>query len=752
MFAVLFCITQGHDLRLVAVAAAICAVACAAAFGFQRRSLRSRGSGRWAFSAMTGFVAGAGVWATHFTAELAYQPSLAISYEVWATFASLAIAIVGMGLGFAAAVKHPTRAGALVGGGFTGLSIAAMHFTGMAAVRTQAHILWDWGYVAASLVIAVLGGMAAFEAGRRLKGRWAWVVPPLLLVVAIVGLHFTAMTAVILKADPTLSIPQEVIRRGPLAAATVGLAGLIFAAAAGLAMMERFSRRATLTSLQHALDSAPLALAFFDPNERLIACNTAFAALMEGCGANAAPGAPRREMIEACGRAGWAGADGRTVAERVEEIDARRSGASELLLPDGRWLRHESSPTPDGGGVTVFTDISAEKETARALAAARDSAEAANRAKSEFLANMSHEIRTPLNGVLGVADLLGGTRLTKRQRELVGVIRQSGGLLNGLLADLLDLARVEAGVAELRPEKTSIGELAASVCNLFAGLAEAKSLKLSAQIGPGAEAAVKCDPLRLRQVLGNLLSNAIKFTEAGEVVLRVARDGEVLRFEVSDTGPGFDEDLKASLFQRFRQGDATSTRKHGGTGLGLAICDQYVRLMGSELSCASAPGQGATFGFALHAPALAARRRARAKPAEAPFPAAGAFRVLVVDDNVVNRQVLQLMLESAGIDSGCAEDGVQALEAMTTGQFDAVLMDIQMPVMDGLEATRRIRAWERAAQRPRAPVYIVSANCLKEHVEAGRAAGADGHLNKPISVAELLSTLEPHVAAGRIAA
>jgi len=751
MFAVLLCITQAHDLRLVVVAALICAVSCTAAFGFYRRSLRGVGLGRWTSSALTGFVAGAGVWATHFTAELAYQPTLAIAYEAWATIASLFVAILGMGLGFACAVKNPTRAGVLTGGGFTGFSIAAMHFTGMAAVRTQAHILWDWRYVAASVAIAILGGMAAFEGASRLKGRLGWVAPPVLMVLAIVGLHFTAMTAVILRPDPMLAIPHEVIGRGPLAVMTVGLASLIFAAAAGLILTERLSRRSTLTSLRQALDVVPAGLVFYDANDRTVAWNEAYASLMEGCGVTTAAGMSREVFIEAAHAAGWFDTDEAGPAGRMAEIKARRSGSSEMNLPGGRWLRHESFRTADGGGVTVFTDVTEQKETARVMADARDAAEAANRAKSEFLANMSHEIRTPLNGVLSVADLLTRTRLSARQRELVGVIRQSGSMLNALLADLLDLARVEAGATELRPEPTAMGELIGSIRDLFAGSAEAKGLMLRVELGDGAETAVECDPVRLRQVLGNLVSNAVKFTEAGEVVLSVTRTGKALRFEVRDTGPGFEESQKAALLQRFGQGDTTTTRKHGGAGLGLAICDEYVRLMGGELEARSAPGAGAVFGFTLQAPALSPAPVEAAAAAEV-FPEAGGYRVLVVDDNATNRQVLQMILESAGIDCHAAEDGAQGLEAMRSGSFDAVLMDIQMPVMDGFEATRRIRAWEAEAGRPRAPIYIVSANCLKEHVEAGRTAGADGHLNKPISVAELLDTLMPHVAAGRLAA
>jgi signal transduction histidine kinase/ActR/RegA family two-component response regulator len=427
------------------------------------------------------------------------------------------------------------------------------------------------------------------------------------------------------------------------------------------------------------------------------------------------------------------------------------SAGLDLKLPDGRWIRHQAFTTQDGGGVSVLTDITDVQESARALAQARDAAEAANRAKSQFLANMSHEIRTPLNGVLGVADVLANSELSATQQELVGVIRTSGALLNSLLADLLELARVEAGVAELRPEAVRLDDLAQSVRGLYAPRAQQKGVALRVEIAPEAEARVTCDAMRLRQVLGNLVSNAVKFTDAGEVVIVLDRTGDHVTFQVRDTGSGFDDALKAVLFGRFQQADDSSTRKHGGAGLGLAISREYVRLMGGELDCTSAPGQGSTFMFTLPLPALPGIEAV----ARADTPVVGEdgrFRVLVVDDNEINRQVLGLMLDSAGIEHAEAEDGRVGVEAATTGGFDAILMDIQMPVMDGFEATRRIRAWETGSGRPRMPIYIVSANGLQEHVEAGIAAGADGHLNKPVSVAQLLGVLEPHVAASRLAA
>jgi signal transduction histidine kinase/ActR/RegA family two-component response regulator len=690
---------------------------------------------------------------------LAYQPTLKIGYDLGETAASFVVAVAGMWLGFSLPAWRRDRGANLIGGAVAGASIAVMHYTGIDAIRTQADVSWDMRYVAVSILIAALGGVAAFAVRARVKGRWAWAAPAGVFVLSIVGLHFTAMTAVTLTPDPGLTTPAEIMGRGGLALATGGLAAFIMLACASLVLMERLGQRNTFVRLRHALNAVPAGLAFFDPGDRVTVWNGAYAALMAECGLTVEAGSPRREHIEAAAAAGWFAATDAASRRWVSDLEARRNaGSKEFHLPDGRWLRHESFRTEDGGGVAVLTDITAQKESAAAMAAARDAAEAANRAKTEFLANMSHEIRTPLNGVLGIADVLDRTRLSAKQRELVGVIRQSGGLLNGLLTDLLDLARVEAGAAELRLETVELAGLVDSVKDLFAPAAAEKGLQLRAaiEVGP-AGATVTCDPQRLRQVLGNLLNNAIKFTEAGEVVLTAERAGDRVTFEVRDTGPGFDDMAKASLFQRFRQADNSATRKHGGAGLGLAICDEFVRLMGGALTCESQPGAGAVFRFTLDLPLCAApaakasarRRRRAAKPAESPK---GSLSVLIVDDNAVNRQVMELILDSVGMEHACAQDGREGVEAMQAGDFDAVLMDIQMPVMDGLEATRRIRDWERRAGRPRAPILIVSANCLREHVEAGRAAGADAHLNKPISATELVTTLQAQIATVRKAA
>ncbi|THD58525.1 ATP-binding protein [Phenylobacterium sp.] len=751
MFAVLTCIFAQHDLRLVAAAALICVVAASSAFGFQARGLAVTGGLRWAWLFLTALVAGSGVWGTHFLAMLAYQPALRIGYDLPETFASLAAAIVGMGLGFSLPAWRHGRGGDLIGGTLVGASVVVMHFMGIDAIRTQAHVSWDPRYVAAALLAAAAGGMAAFSLRRATRGRWAWAPPAAALVLGIVGLHFIAMTAITLVPDPRLTMPAEVMDRAGLALATGGLAALILGASAALMLMERLGRRGAFVMVRQALNAVPAGIVFYDPQDRVRDWNAGFAALMAECGIAPQVGRLRADYVQASAAAGW---EAEIEAERphwVEEHSSQRlTGTRDLQLPDGRHLRIEMFRTDDGGGVTVMSDITAEKRSAAAMAAARDAAEAANRAKSDFLANMSHEIRTPLNGVLGIAEVLLRTELSDDQRKLVGVIQQSGGLLNGLLSDLLDLARVEAGKADLRIERARLDELAGVVGDLFATAAQEKGLTLDIQVAPGAEGEVACDPLRLRQVLGNLVSNAVKFTDAGQVTLGVARNGARVRFAVRDTGQGIDPAEKAVIFQRFHQADSSATRRHGGVGLGLSLCDSYVRKMGGELTCESTPGEGSLFAFELELPALAplsAGEAAVLAHEEDAVSVFDRFNVLVVDDNPVNRQIMELILGSVGIPHASVKDGLEAVEAMTTGDFDAVLMDIQMPVMDGLEATRRIREWERGGGRKRSPILIVSANGLKEHIEAGRAAGADAHLNKPISAQVLLNELEAQRAA-----
>ncbi|MDB5466649.1 MAG: response regulator [Phenylobacterium sp.] len=386
------------------------------------------------------------------------------------------------------------------------------------------------------------------------------------------------------------------------------------------------------------------------------------------------------------------------------------------------------------------------EQTVLRLQEALAAAESAARAKSEFLANMSHEVRTPLNGILGVVSVLLPTCESPTQREMVGIIEDSASSLERLLSDILDMAKLEAGKLRLENAPVDLARLVRSASDLFAPTARAKNLAFTVEVDPKADRTVMSDAHRIRQILTNLLSNAVKFTPSGAVSCRLRREAEAFVIEVSDTGIGFDPALASSLFERFNQADGSTTRRFGGSGLGLAICSDLAALLGARIDVQSSPGSGSTFRLVL--PLHAAEQPI---PPSAPFADADAIaepgpdvrrdRVLVVDDNEINRRVAEMILSAAGFDVTCAHDGAQALTACQTQGFQAILMDVQMPVMDGLTAIREIRNREAALQLGRTPVIVVSANASRDDIARSIIAGADDHLPKPIVVADLLARL-----------
>ncbi|WP_374572672.1 ATP-binding protein [Phenylobacterium sp.] len=401
---------------------------------------------------------------------------------------------------------------------------------------------------------------------------------------------------------------------------------------------------------------------------------------------------------------------------------------------------------------------------------------ASNRAQSEFLANMSHEIRTPLNGVVAIAAALEKTGLSDRQAELVRIIRGSGQTLERLLSDVLDLSKIETGAVVIEREPFHLGEAVRAVGALCRPRADEKGVALVVEVAPAAERLVLGDVVRVKQVITNLVSNAVKFTETGRVVLRVlAGRGETSwRIEVEDTGVGFDPADKAKIFGRFQQADGSVTRRYGGTGLGLSISRQLVELMGGDLDCDSTPGAGSIFivdlplppaaeaatpaplfaADRLEAPGALASRPAANGPA---FPAPGAdlldddvaerrLRVLLADDHPTNRTVVEVLLTGLDLDLVSVENGLEACEAFEADRFDVVLMDMQMPVMDGLNAVRRLRTYERRQRLSPSLVVMLTANAMREHHDLSLAAGADLHLAKPIEAARLFAALEAGMA------
>jgi len=368
--------------------------------------------------------------------------------------------------------------------------------------------------------------------------------------------------------------------------------------------------------------------------------------------------------------------------------------------------------------------------------------EHANTEKSRFLANMSHELRTPLNGVIALSETLADEQTTPRNVELAELIVSSGRLLEQVLTDILDFSKIEAGEMrmEIRPFDLSVA--VARVAELHRASADAKGIDLIWSVEGEAEGSYLGDSVRLTQVLSNLLSNAVKFTEAGEVTLRVAaRDGG-LCFTVQDTGIGFTEEVRARLFNRFEQADVSIRRRFGGTGLGLAICRSLVELMGGRIEAVSTPGRGSTFSFILPFARVEAEPLAAAAEPEEERVSLDGLRVLLAEDHPTNRKVIQLILDSVGgVDLVMVENGRLALEALEREAFDVVLMDMQMPELDGLSATAELRAREAASGARRTPVIMLTANALDEHVGASLAAGADRHLSKPVRAAELIETI-----------
>jgi signal transduction histidine kinase/DNA-binding response OmpR family regulator len=373
-------------------------------------------------------------------------------------------------------------------------------------------------------------------------------------------------------------------------------------------------------------------------------------------------------------------------------------------------------------------------------------AESAVRSKSEFLATMSHEVRTPMNGVLGIAELLLDTPLNPKQRDYAETILRSGQALLEISNDILELSKIEAGKLELEMMPFDPVQVVNDVTALSSPRASAKGLSLVADVAADVPRDLIGDPNRLRQVLSNLVGNSLKFTVAGRIRIELKSveklEGEsVLGFAIHDTGIGMTPEQLAKLFRPYSQAEASTTRRYGGTGLGLAISLRLVELMGGAFRVQSVPGEGSTFSFNIRCK-LAEPGSARATTGSIPLHRRFAGRVLLVEDNVVNRKVARATLEGFGLEVLEAENGSLALDLLERAQVDVVLMDMHMPVMDGLEATRRIRAAEASGKfNGHLPIIAMTANVLREAVDACRESGMDDFLPKPFQRQQMVDVL-----------
>lgn len=387
----------------------------------------------------------------------------------------------------------------------------------------------------------------------------------------------------------------------------------------------------------------------------------------------------------------------------------------------------------------VVRDISETKALEDALIAARDRAEEGARAKSEFLANMSHELRTPLTSVVGFSGLLlSSEALPETERRYVDRIATASDALLGVINDILDYSKLEAGAVTLEPLAFSAEAMARAAASIVEAQCEAKGLALAVVVDPAVPEIMIGDEGRLRQVTLNFLANAVKFTAKGSVSVNVGWTGERLRVAVTDTGIGVSQDKIATLFERFTQADNSTTRVYGGTGLGLSISRRLIEMMGGEIGADSCTNEGSTFWFEV--PLIAGERRAERRVQEPTIDnQSSGLKILVADDAPANRELVTAILGSMGVEVHAVADGVEAVEAARLGGYDLILMDVHMPVLDGLDATRAIRALDGVAART--PIIALTANVQPEQVERCREAGMDDHCGKPIQVAELVRVM-----------
>ncbi len=480
-----------------------------------------------------------------------------------------------------------------------------------------------------------------------------------------------------------------------------------------------------------------------DPENSIVLTNPAYRSMFDLKANQARPGTKLKDFTQSVAENGIAFENLDAVGD-VNDALARGESVLMRLHRTNRSLYVKATHRPTGGYVLVHTDVTDLEAQNTALRVARDAAEVANRTKSNFLATMSHEFRTPMNGIVGMVDLLEGTQLCKEQREYLRTIRSSALALTSLITDILDFSKIEAGHLAIHPEPFLLADMLDKTVGILQPLARQKGIDLSLHTSPGVAPKLVGDALRLRQILLNLIGNAVKFTETGGVSLSV-RPSNVgaFQFEVSDTGIGMDAEELQRAFQPFEQIESGFHRQYEGTGLGLAISRRLAEAMGGTLTATSARGQGSR--FVLDIPMEIGQGASDPKAQQAPaVDALTGCRVLVVEDNQTNQLVVRRLLEKAGAQVSTAGNGRDALEILRRAGFDVALMDMSMPVMDGLTTTREIRTQQTQQRLRHLPVICLSGNAFERDRNLAKEAGMDDFLSKPVRRDDLIACVARH--------
>ena len=720
-----------HDGLYLAAAAAVCVLSSFALRWLHRRTEHERGlSGRlwlW-FRALSG---GSGVWAANALACLAYRPGFSWTLNPWALALSLAMAVTAAAPALIPRRTPPNAQSRGLGAGRVAVTFALVHFAALAGVQASAELHWSFAWQACGVAAMTALVFASSFVRRRFRCTAANVISVGLNLTAIASLHFLSFAGLqVTHATGPATIPS------PLYGVTVIAVWLsLLGVAAGASVMSALGEQKALLRLQAATNAMPSALALFDANDRLVAWYRMFERIMGPDGGKVREGMPLSVLAQAMPKA---------AVQLHPEGEARvpREPRHAEFRASDRWIRVEHIPTEDGGLLSLGSDITDIRGAQDALAEALERAEAGSRAKSEFLATMSHEIRTPLNGVLGMAHALAADPLAPAQREKLEVIQSGGEALLSVLNNVLDLSKIEAGRISLEDSVADIARIAHSVQAIFSAIAAEKDIALTVSVSPQANGLWRGDPMRIQQILQNLVSNAVKFTDRGRVSIEAFEARGVLVLRVSDTGPGVAPEVQDQVFDAFTQADASTTRRFGGSGLGLSICQALAQLMGGGITLQSVVGLGSTFTVRLPLERAAAEASPAVQASRAALPPLSGLRLLAAEDNAMNQLVLRTLLEPFGVVPHIVANGQEAVDAWATGDWRVILMDVQMPVMDGPMATRVIREREAELGLPRTPIIALTANAMSHHTEEYLACGMDEVVAKPLNIAELIQAIE----------
>ena len=748
-----------YDYRLVALSVFIAILASYAALDLSGRVTSAHGRARLLWLGGGAVAMGIGIWSMHYIGMLAFHLPVPVKYDWPTVLLSLLAAVFASAVAlFVVSRKTMGLFRAAVGSIVMGSGIAAMHYVGMEAMRLPAMCQYSVGLVGVSVVLAIVISFVAlwltfYFRGEKASGSWLKGLSALLMGLAIPVMHYTGMAAA--HFTPAPLTPQQLVHAVSITLlGGTGISVVTFMVLGLVFLTSIADRRFSMQAQQ--LESS-------EERYRQIV-ETALDAYV----GTDADGIISDWNAQAEATFGWSRsfAIGRSIYQTMVPVHLRSEHQSIIheLLAAGEAsvmrkrvettrMRNDGEELPVEVSISVtrvggshrfgafVRDISERKRSERESIAAKEAAEAGSRAKSEFLANMSHEIRTPLNGVIGMTDLALETELTPEQREYLDTVKLSADSLLTVINDILDFSKIEAGKVDLEMEDFNLRDCLESVLKMFALRADEKGLELLCEMTPAVPEVIRGDSNRLRQILVNLVGNALKFTSRGEVSLHVQVDAEdgknrVLHFIVSDSGIGIPTEKQKLIFQPFAQADSSTTRKYGGTGLGLTISRRLVGLMSGEMWVESEVGKGTHFHFTARL--QVSEKKMEVETVCHPETLRG-LRVLVVDDNRTNRRILEGILTRWGMTPTSVEDGVTAIERLTTAQnqlqpYSLVLTDMHMPNMDGFSLIEQIR---QIPQLSAATIMMLSSAGHRGDGARCTELGVAAYLLKPIRQSEL---------------